>query len=514
MEMKINNKRFSLYFVDKKNFKSKLIESNTPFKIDKEMNLVKKIEDKKISTNQIYSKSNISNKKIIRIIYTNLYKYSKFTKVNFSIMIINNILYKSTIHNKYEELLINIDQTDFIEKFYNLYFCHEKLKNIGLFFHISKKIYPNYLQLDNYNFYFMNKYLNLKQKLLNNIDFEKKKRKKLLEHKKKLISKKKSLKLSLNESESSSFFSDDKNSNSNFLNNLSIESISFNKINEYYSDENNKNDNSFKDIYKIIDTINESEKILNEKYYNTIGIKEKKIFNELKNLYNNNNILINHRKKKFFTIDFQNAMKNQISKILMNYKKKDTKKIVQKKKKTITNNDMINFNNDLNNNNNKFQKSENFIYKLKMKKFAFDSVKQYFKNYINNPAHAVKTLNYQFDYRLPQIDNNTIENNNNNGLKNLKHHKIRSYDINLIKNYHNLKSDINGEKLYNRILNNENKSEQEYKLYLTNKKIFNKKSRNHLLNSNFNTTNTFHTFNHKIENFKTLPINVYKFNLN
>ena len=100
MEMRINKKRFSLYFIDQKNFKSKLIESNTPFKIDKQMNLVKKIENKKISTNQIYSKSNISNKKIIHIMYTNLYKYSKNTNFNFSIMIINNILYKSTIHNK------------------------------------------------------------------------------------------------------------------------------------------------------------------------------------------------------------------------------------------------------------------------------------------------------------------------------------------------------------------------------------------------------------------------------
>ena len=237
MEMRINNKRFSLYFIDQKNFKSKLIESNTPFKIDKQMNLVKKIENKKISTNQIYSKSNISNKKIIHIMYTNLYKYSKNTNFNFSIMIINNILYKSTIHNKYEELLINIDQTDFINKFYNLYYCHEKIKNIGLFFHISKKIYPNYLQLDNYNFYFMNRYLILKQKLLNKIDFEKKKRQ---HQKKKLFFKKKTFKLSLNESESS-FFSDDKNSNSNFLNNLSIESISFNKINEYYTNHYNKN---------------------------------------------------------------------------------------------------------------------------------------------------------------------------------------------------------------------------------------------------------------------------------
>ena len=510
MEMRINKKRFSLYFIDQKNFKSKLIESNTPFKIDKQMNFVKKIENKKISTNQIYSKSNISNKKIIHIMYTNLYKYSKNTNFNFSIMIINNILYKSTIHNKYEELLINIDQTDFINKFYNLYYCHEKIKNIGLFFHISKKIYPNYLQLDNYNFYFMNRYLILKQKLLNKIDFEKKKRQ---HQKKKLFFKKKTFKLSLNESESS-FFSDDKNSNSNFLNNLSIESISFNKINEYNSKNNEKDDNSIKDICKIIHTINENEKILNQKYFNTIEIKEKKIFNDLKNLYKNDNIVINKRKKKFLTIDFQNGMKNQISQILLNLKK--NKKISKKKqdskqKKVKSNHNIINIQNDLNNN--KFQKNENFIYKLKMKKFAFNSVKEYFKNYINNPAYAVKTLNYQFDYRLPKISNNTIENNNNNNnIQNLKHHKIKSYDMNLIKNYHNLKNNINSEMIYDRILNNENKTEKENKLSLINKNNSNKKSRNHLVNSNFNTTNTFHSSYQKIENLKTLPIKVYKLN--
>ena len=355
----------------------------------------------------------------------------------------------------------------------------------------------------------MNRYLILKQKLLNKIDFEKKKRQ---HQKKKLFFKKKTFKLSLNESESS-FFSDDKNSNSNFLNNLSIESISFNKINEYNSKNNEKDDNSIKDICKIIQTINENEKILNEKYYNTIEIKEKKIFSDLKNLYKNDNIVINKRKKKFLTIDFQNGMKNQISQILLNLKK--NKKISKKKqdskqKKVNSNHNIINIQNDLNNN--KFQKNENFIYKLKMKKFAFNSVKEYFKNYINNPAYAVKTLNYQFDYRLPKIYNNTIENNNNNNIQNLKHHKIKSYDMNLIKNYHNLKNNINSEMIYDRILNNENKTEKENKLSLINKNNSNKKSRNHLINSNFNTTNTIHSSYQKIENLKTLPIKVYKLN--
>ncbi len=173
--------------------------------------------------------------KYLYIIRNNLEKYSQNLNQIYSCQVIENILKKnSTQNSRFKEMLLEIDDTEFIHKYYEINKGLKKLKNFGIFSKYLHKFYPCYLGMSISIYKFMNHYLLVKQDLINRMENKKM--------------------LNINN-----------NNNSFSLNKLLEKSSSYSSIE--YTDrgnyDNNKKENkkkhSIKEIYKLIKDITKSE---------------------------------------------------------------------------------------------------------------------------------------------------------------------------------------------------------------------------------------------------------------
>ena len=140
---------------DKKNYLEILL---------KIQNYIKVIHQKKKETIKLFYKTKIYFKKRI---------FSKYldSETNYHIMIINNILSNkmSSIKEKYTEMLIEIDTIELISRFVlkrDVYYFLKYLVVVYDKFHIQ---YPNYLK-NKKVYYFMSKYIYIKQKFIDRLN--------------------------------------------------------------------------------------------------------------------------------------------------------------------------------------------------------------------------------------------------------------------------------------------------------------------------------------------------------
>ena len=112
--------------------------------------------------------------KYLYIIRNNLEKYSLNLNQIYSCQVIENILKKkSTQNSRFKEMLLEIDDTEFIHKYYEINKGLKKLKNFGIFSKYLHKFYPCYLGMSISIYKFMNHYLLVKQDLINRMENKK-----------------------------------------------------------------------------------------------------------------------------------------------------------------------------------------------------------------------------------------------------------------------------------------------------------------------------------------------------
>ena len=218
-----NQLKNKLSMMDKKRRRSTL----------KRKSMVLSEEKKRLLLNLLYMKLRIVKKSLIQYSYNLNIIYNKF--------VISNIFNKnSSFHARYKEMLLLIDETEFIPEFYHLKTSIQKINVFGIISKSLDRFFPSYLGsgFDIYNF--MNQYLSRKQNLINKIENEEKFNFNNL---------KKSVR-SLN-------------SNNNLLENFNLINKDESKISDSYDEKKikiKKNKDSTKEIIKLIHTIKVSEK--------------------------------------------------------------------------------------------------------------------------------------------------------------------------------------------------------------------------------------------------------------
>ena len=480
----------------------------------------------------------LTTKRIVKIIYKNLYNYNKNLTERYDIMIINNLLRKKTlINNIYNELLLNIDECDFIEKEFNLIESKNKIKFLGIINNHLVKFYPNYLKFPENYLNLIIKYLNKKQKLI-----------KFFENKK--IENKKNK-------------NNNENSNYSFIKNLSISSLkdgNYNNNNESddffdinYNNKNNEiekqEEKSFQNIQKLIKIIEKNlkkrqKKIDKKRNSLTIfNIKNEDEFLELEYLNKNNknnqissdsssenenNEKISQRKKvkKFHTtiVNHTNPkkMENILNKIIII--KKTLKNKTKNKSKKTRNKENLNsiFKTEINDRTKKiFAKTSKFILKSRNDNknmfYYQNSIKNYFQNLPNQLISDTIYKPLIFNKKTYSSDktknnkNNNNKNNDNNNIFNIFSNKklkvVYSYTkINSPQPHYSIEKNKKTKQL---LINTEGYStEMTTTKNLSSNVIYNIKKTYHLLNkqkqksldfSNSNNPN-FNGFNHNINN--------------
>ena len=107
----------------------------------------------------------------LRIIKNSLEKHSQNTKEIYNKQVIQNILNKNTCqHGRFKEMLLMIDNAEFLTKFYGYYKSKDKIILFGLIFNSYQKIYPSYLGMGILIYNFMTHYLLVKQRLIDRIN--------------------------------------------------------------------------------------------------------------------------------------------------------------------------------------------------------------------------------------------------------------------------------------------------------------------------------------------------------
>ena len=114
--------------------------------------------------------------KIYALIGQNLSKYANSTIIYYK-QIINNIFSKkSTLHCYYNEMLLEIEDEELLNKFYPRKKSVDKLKFIGIILKNFLKFYPSYIGIGFKMYFLMNKYLMEKQQLINKLDYNMRKK--------------------------------------------------------------------------------------------------------------------------------------------------------------------------------------------------------------------------------------------------------------------------------------------------------------------------------------------------
>ena len=391
-----------------------------------------------------------------RIVNNSLIKYSYNLNIAYNIFVISNIFNKnSSFHAKYKEMLLLIDDTEFIPEYYNLEKSFQKISVLGIISKSLDRFFPSYLGSGFDIYFFMNQYLLRKQNLINKIENEEK--------------------LNFNLKKTKRKFS----SNNNLLKNFNLINNDESKIEDSY-DENKikakKNKDSTKEIIKLIHKIKVNEKNnklkkedkKEDKKEEEIIKKEKTKNKQLRfsspiltNYYedemiNNENIPLseNDRKKKRLLSSYVKSMqrkkiesfnsqialsKNELKQVNELYKIPTVKNkrnsltnFVNQKKNIINDNYSININNNshtiLNTTfkNKNFKKINEFISNSK-KLNAYSEVNKIINDCINNPFKVAE------DFK--EYQNKKLK-------KNISSHRTRNFSLHKLQ-IHNMKSNSN-----------------------------------------------------------------------
>ena len=337
--------------------------------------------------------------KIYALIGQNLSKYANSTIVYYR-QIINNIFSKkSTLHCYYNEMLLEIEDEELLNKFYPRKKSVDKLKFIGIIFRNFLKYYPSYIGNDFKIYFLMNKLLIEKQQLINKIDDNMKKK-------------------------------DDDNNKSyihSFLNDYDLKDDAHDKkkvkINclEDNNDKEESEDSKFcKELQKIVSKIDNAKKSKydNEIYNNTLKEREKKK-EKKKTAFK----FEKRNSKKRFTSAIAKTQENEMEKILRrirlsnqllklkktNYEKEEDKKNINSKeteRKIISELKLIHENEDLNINDKqnefkehksdilflpkqKFKGTSTFLRNNRRKKRNFEEAEKVFNDILSNPVKSI-----------------------------------------------------------------------------------------------------------------------------
>ena len=440
-----NQLKNKLSMMDKKRRRSTL----------KRKSMVLSEEKKRLLLNLLYMKLRIVKKSLIQYSYNLNIIYNKF--------VISNIFNKnSSFHARYKEMLLLIDETEFIPEFYHLKTSIQKINVFGIISKSLDRFFPSYLGsgFDIYNF--MNQYLSRKQNLINKIENEEKFNFNNL---------KKSVR-SLN-------------SNNNLLENFNLINKDESKISDSYDEKKikiKKNKDSTKEIIKLIHTIKVSEKKNNlenedkkEEDEHIIKSKTKKrqlrysspilsnyYENELNNYENiplsdnnrNNKRLLSSyirgmQKKKIERFNSQIALsKNELKQVnelykIPNIKKKRTSltNFVNQKQNTLEDNDNININNNSQTilfQNKTFKKINEFISNSK-KLNTYSEVNKFINDCINNPFKVAEDFK---EYQNKKLKKNISSDRSRNfSLHKLQIHNLKN-NSNLFLSYDGFSQEI------------------------------------------------------------------------
>ena len=199
----------------------------------KKVSMVLTEEKKRLLLNIFYMK--------LRIVKNSLIKYSYNLNIAYNQFLISNIFNKnSSFHAKYKEMLLLIDESEFIYEYYDLKTSFQKINIFGIISKSLDRFFPSYLGSGFDIYLFMNRYLLKKQNLINKIEKEENlKFNKLKRTERKL------------------------NSNNNLLQNFNLINNDESKISESYDEKKTKdmkNKDSTNEIIKLIHKIKVTEK--------------------------------------------------------------------------------------------------------------------------------------------------------------------------------------------------------------------------------------------------------------
>ena len=337
--------------------------------------------------------------KIYALIGQNLSKYANSTIVYYR-QIINNIFSKkSSLHCYYNEMLLEIEDEELLNKFYPRKKSVDKLKFIGIIFRNFLKYYPSYIGNDFKIYFLMNKLLIEKQQLINKIDDNMKKK------------------------------DDDKNKSyiHSFLNDYDLKDDVHDKkkvkINclEDNNDKEESEDSKFcKELQKIVSNIDNAKKSKYDYEINNNILKERKKKKKKKKTVFK---FEKRNSKKRYTSAIAKTQENEMEKILRrirlnnqllklkktNYENEEDKKSINSKepeRKIISELKLINENEDLNINEEqnefiehkndilflpkqKFKRTSTFLRNNRRKKRNFEEVEKVFNDILLNPAKSI-----------------------------------------------------------------------------------------------------------------------------
>ena len=379
----------------------------------KKVSMVLTEEQKRLLLNIFYMK--------LRIVKNSLIKYSYNLNIAYNKFVISNIFNKnSSFHAKYKEMLLLIDESEFIYEYYDLKTSFQKINIFGIISKSLDRFFPSYLGSGFDIYLFMNRYLLKKQNLINKIEKEENlKFNKLKRTERKL------------------------NSNNNLLQNFNLINNDESKISESYDEKKTKdmkNKDSTNEIIKLIHKIKVTEK------KNKLGKEENKEDESIKKQ--------NTKQKQ---LKFSNP-------ILSNYYEKEM-------------NDNENIPLSDNNRNNKRllssyirgiqkKKIERFNSQISLSKNELKQVNEFYK--IPIEKKKISSLITFVNQRKTIIDDNyTININNkshsflNNKTKNKHFKKINEF----ISNSKKLDTYSEVNKIINDCINNPFKVAEEYKEY-------------------------------------------------
>jgi len=379
----------------------------------KKVSMVLTEEQKRLLLNIFYMK--------LRIVKNSLIKYSYNLNIAYNKFVISNIFNKnSSFHAKYKEMLLLIDESEFIYEYYDLKTSFQKINIFGIISKSLDRFFPSYLGSGFDIYLFMNRYLLKKQNLINKIEKEENlKFNKLKRTERKL------------------------NSNNNLLQNFNLINNDESKISESYDEKKTKdmkNKDSTNEIIKLIHKIKVTEK------KNKLGKEENKEDESIKKQKTNQKQL-----------KFSNP-------ILSNYYEKEM-------------NDNENIPLSDNNRNNKRllssyirgiqkKKIERFNSQISLSKNELKQVNEFYK--IPIEKKKISSLITFVNQRKTIIDDNyTININNkshsflNNKTKNKNFKKINEF----ISNSKKLDTYSEVNKIINDCINNPFKVAEEYKEY-------------------------------------------------
>ena len=396
---------------------------------------------------------------------------------------INSILYikHSSLRLKYQEMLLNIDNIEFLTEMFFPMESNKKLKKFFYLYKCTKKIFPNYFANTNFIYNIMSKNLNDKQNIINHEQA-------------------KQCDINLRKNFNGNYVYTWINNFSNFLelSEESGENLKYNNISDSFSNNLNKSDESIYEIENIIFNIelaedNENSDLIDIKKSRKPSKKVKKI------------------EKIFQLYDFIKKSKTKDEKHF-NFKLNDENnkifdnEIINESVNEEDKNKKVSF--YVPKDNPKFAKLSSFRNNLRNKRIE----RKYFINLLSNTINSFES----------SINNNINNNNNNNNYLTFNNTSNKnSFNFPNINN-----TSINNRKNINNIINNNNNKKKillpynkketglsKIKNMLINNKIKNnpiklKNSRNFINNINLNKDKKFINIFNKIRN------NSYNFHSN